>query len=48
LSPEPNSVEHDSHEGNLYCRPRSVPRSDRIVAIPEVAGLHHRYDRIAA
>jgi putative transposase len=30
--------------------PRSVtpPSNGRIVAIPEVGGLHHRYNRIAA
>ena len=30
--------------------PRAItpPSTGRIVAIPEVAGLHHRYDRIAA
>ena len=29
-------------------RPVTPPSSGRIVAIPEVGGLHHRYDRIAA
>jgi putative transposase len=29
-------------------RPVAPPSSGRIVAIPEVGGLHHRYDRIAA
>ena len=29
-------------------RPNTPPSAGRIVAIPEVGGLHHRYDRIAA
>jgi putative transposase len=29
-------------------RPVTSPSASRIVAIPEVGGLHHRYDRIAA
>ena len=29
-------------------RPVSPPSDGRIVATPEVGGLHHRYDRIAA
>jgi hypothetical protein len=29
-------------------RPVSPLSAGRIVAIPEVGGLHHRYDRIAA
>ena len=29
-------------------RPITPPLTGRIVAIPEVGGLHHRYDRIAA
>ena len=29
-------------------RPVSPPSAGRIVATPEVGGLHHRYDRIAA
>ena len=29
-------------------RPVSLPLDGRIVATPEVGGLHHRYDRIAA
>jgi len=29
-------------------RPISPPLDGRIVATPEVGGLHHRYDRIAA
>ena len=29
-------------------RPISPLSAERIVAIPEVDGLHHRYDRIAA
>ena len=29
-------------------RPVTPPSAGRIVAIPEVGGLHHRYDRIAA
>ena len=28
--------------------PRQVPREGRIVAIPELGGLHHRYERVAA
>ena len=31
-----------------YPRPIAPPSTGRIVAIPEVGGLHHRYDRIAA
>ena len=31
-----------------YPRPVTPPSAGRIVAIPEVGGLHHRYDRIAA
>ena len=29
-------------------RPIRPPPAGRIVAIPEVGGLHHRYDRVAA
>ena len=29
-------------------RPVMPPRSGRIVAIPQVNGLHHRYERLAA
>ena len=29
-------------------RPVTPPSAGRLVAIPEVGGLHHRYDRIAA
>jgi putative transposase len=29
-------------------RPVTPPSAGRIVATPEVGGLHHRYDRIAA
>ena len=29
-------------------RPIQPPRSGRVVAIPKVAGLHHRYERLAA
>jgi hypothetical protein len=29
-------------------RPRSSPGNRRIVAFPEVGGLHHRYERLAA
>jgi hypothetical protein len=29
-------------------RPVTPPSTGRIVAIPEVGGLHHRFDRIAA
>jgi hypothetical protein len=29
-------------------RPVTPPSAGRIVAIPEVSGLHHRFDRIAA
>ena len=29
-------------------RPVTPPSTGRLVAIPEVGGLHHRYDRIAA
>ena len=29
-------------------RPVTPPSAGRIVAIPEVGGLHHRYDRVAA
>ena len=29
-------------------RPVSKPSTGRIVTTPEVGGLHHRYDRIAA
>jgi hypothetical protein len=29
-------------------RPVTPPSAGRIVAIPEVGGLHHRFDRIAA
>jgi hypothetical protein len=30
------------------CRPVSVTSSGPIIAIPEVGGLHHRYERRAA
>ena len=29
-------------------RPRAVPADGKIVTIPEVGGLHHRYQRLAA
>ena len=29
-------------------RPVQLPATGRIVATPEVGGLHHRYDRVAA
>ena len=29
-------------------RPVSAPSDGHIIATPEVGGLHHRYDRIAA
>jgi putative transposase len=29
-------------------RPVAPPSAGRIVATPEVGGLHHRYDRVAA
>jgi hypothetical protein len=29
-------------------RPIAPPTLDRVVAIPQVGGLHHRYDRRAA
>jgi putative transposase len=29
-------------------RPVMLPRSGRVVAIPKVIGLHHRYERFAA
>ena len=31
-----------------FSRPVTPPSAGRIVVIPEVGGLHHRYDRIAA
>jgi putative transposase len=31
-----------------YARSVTPPSAGRIVAIPEVGGLHHRHDRIAA
>ena len=34
-------------DGNC-ARPVTPPSAGRLVAIPEVGGLHHRYDRIAA
>jgi putative transposase len=36
------------HEDTPCRRPVTPPSAGRIVAIPEVGGLHHRYDRIAA
>jgi transposase InsO family protein len=31
-----------------YSRPIQPPRDGRIVAVPQVGGLHHRYERLAA
>jgi putative transposase len=31
-----------------HSRPIQPPRSGRIIAIPQVGGLHHRYQRLAA
>jgi putative transposase len=38
------SLDKDSHTP----RPVMPPTAGRIVAVPEVNGLHHRYDRAAA
>jgi hypothetical protein len=36
------------NEGSPEARAVTLPSSGRVVSLPEVGGLHHRYERVAA